>query len=52
MFEVKQVEPRGSAFKLNFVQCTNCGGVVGVMEYHNIGALIEKMQSDLERKLH
>ena len=39
-FEIKQAEPSQSAFKLYFVQCSMCGGVVGVQEYHNIGAML------------
>jgi hypothetical protein len=36
-FEVVQVEPNGASFKYHFVQCTSCGGVVGVLDFYNIG---------------
>jgi hypothetical protein len=35
VFDIQQVEPYGSRFKMYFVQCRMCGGVVGVIEYHN-----------------
>ena len=46
-FEVKEVEPRNSNFILNFVQCTNCGGVIGVLDYFNIGDLIHRLAEEL-----
>lgn len=39
-FEVKENEPTGAMFKLLFIQCSGCGGVVGVTEYFNIGATL------------
>jgi hypothetical protein len=41
-FETATVEPSGSAFKLVFVQCAVCGGVVGVVEYNNVGSMIDR----------
>ena len=46
-FEVKEVEPNNSNYKLNFVQCTSCGGVVGVLDYSNIGSLLEALADRL-----
>ncbi len=46
-FEVKEVEPRNSNFILNFVQCTNCGGVIGVIDFDNIGTLIHQLAKKL-----
>ena len=46
-FEVKVVEPGESNFKFNFVQCTGCGGVVGVLDYWNIGELIHQLAEEL-----
>lgn len=40
-FETKENSPRGSNFKFTFVQCASCGAVVGVMDYFNIGQLIQ-----------
>ncbi len=42
-FETAETEPKGSAFKLVFVQCSSCGGVVGVTEYYNTGSMLEKI---------
>ncbi len=46
-FEVKLVTPAGSNFKLNFVQCSLCGGVVGVLDFYNIGGLIQTLAKKL-----
>lgn len=48
-FEHKIAEPAGSRFKLAFIQCAACGGVVGVMDYYNIGAQITGLEKRLER---
>jgi hypothetical protein len=40
-FELQETRVNRSAFRLNFIQCSSCGGVIGVQEFHNIGALIE-----------
>jgi predicted nucleic-acid-binding Zn-ribbon protein len=42
-FEVKLAEPKKGAFKMYFVQCTSCGGVVGVTEFYSIGAMLLKL---------
>lgn len=47
-FEISPVTPQGSRFKLYFVHCANCGGVVGVQEWDNIGALIAAQNKALE----
>ena len=31
----------GSKYKFNFVQCASCGGVIGVLDYENIGDRVE-----------
>ena len=46
-FELVETEPFGSAIKLYFVQCSSCGGVVGVQEFNNIGSMLEKVYSKL-----
>lgn len=52
-FEIVEKEPFNSEFKLNFVQCSSCGGVVGVLDYFNTGELVmklaEKLNVHLER---
>jgi transcription initiation factor IIE alpha subunit len=53
-FELVEQAPRGSKYKLLFVQCASCGAPVGVLEYFNSGVQIEntnkKIQS-LENKI-
>jgi hypothetical protein len=46
-FEVTENEPRGSAFKLLFVQCSSCGGVITAIEMHNLTALLGKQNQAL-----
>lgn len=41
-FEIKEVAPTGSSFKMNFVQCKSCGTPVGVVDFHNTYAIIQK----------
>jgi uncharacterized Zn finger protein len=50
-FEVKENSPMGSNFRIMFVQCSNCGGVVGTMDYFNIGQLIHDLAKKLSLKL-
>lgn len=47
-FEVREESPSGSNFKLNFVQCASCASVVGVLDYFNIGAMLEKQEAVLD----
>ena len=42
-FELKENTPRTSRFKYMFVQCSSCGTVVGVLDYFNIGNVLEKI---------
>ena len=48
-FELELATPKGAAFKLYFVQCVSCGGVVGVQEFHNIGARIDRVEKALSK---
>ena len=47
MFEVHEAEPKGSAFKLIYLQCSICGGVAGVLEYFNSGAALSKIENQI-----
>lgn len=49
-FEVVEAKPNNSDFTLMFVQCSSCGGVVGVMDYLNIGYFVEKIAKKLDVK--
>jgi len=42
-FEIVENTPKNSKFKLQFVQCSKCGAVIGVMDSYNIGSLLHKL---------
>ena len=48
-FEIKENSPKSSRFKLMFVQCASCGGVIGAMDYMNIGAELQDVKNAIER---
>lgn len=48
-FEVARAEPRNSNYVLMFVQCTSCGGVAGVLEYENVGALLHRQNEAIKK---
>ncbi len=50
-FEAVEHTPKNSNFKLQFIQCSSCGSVVGVMDYWNIGASLEKIAKKLNMNL-
>ena len=53
-FEMVEHEPRLSKFKMMFTQCSNCGAVIGVTEFFNIGALLNEKEErikTIERRL-
>jgi hypothetical protein len=47
-FETKVNEPHDSNFKLLFVQCRQCGTVVGVLDYYNIGHFVVQQNAALK----
>jgi hypothetical protein len=49
--DVYERVPMNSDFKLNFVQCASCGGVVGVTDYFNIGGLIHTLAGKMNIRL-
>jgi hypothetical protein len=50
-FEVVPAEPKNTCVKLRFIQCVNCGGVAGVLDYHPLAFLFEKLAKALGVKL-
>ncbi len=42
-FELVEHSPAMSKFKVNFIQCASCGGVVGVTDYWNTGEQLNKV---------
>lgn len=49
-FELVESSPLSSNFKFLFLQCSECGGVAGVLDYLNIGSVLTE-QSKLIRKI-
>jgi len=47
LFEQVEAEPVNSKFKVNFVQCASCGGVIGVLDYYNIGGVLNTLAKKL-----
>ncbi|MDD5394963.1 MAG: hypothetical protein PHE17_18245, partial [Thiothrix sp.] len=47
MFEIKENEPSGSAYKVMVFQCTGCGHPFGIMDYFNIGTLLQNQKKDI-----
>jgi len=46
-FELKENSPKNSNYKYIFIQCSNCGTVVGTTEFNNIGKLISRLAKEL-----
>jgi len=46
-FELIENQPANSKWKYLFVQCASCGGVVGVVDWYNVGALLVKAMKKL-----
>ncbi|MEN2393236.1 hypothetical protein [Pseudomonas halotolerans] len=42
-FEMKEAKITGSNFRMMFIQCSRCGGVVGVTEFMNAGAMLDRI---------
>jgi uncharacterized Zn finger protein len=47
-FEVVNEVPVNSNYPLIFVRCANCGSVIGVLDYYNVGELIKKLAEKLK----
>ena len=50
-FELSELSPSGSKFKMYFIQCSSCGAPAGVAEYYNTGAKIEEVEKKLGDKI-
>ena len=51
-FELKAADNiSGSKVKINFIQCSLCGVVVGVTNYYNTASLLEKIANKMKFKL-
>jgi len=50
-FEVKECMPGGSSSKVQLLQCTDCGGVIGIMDYYDIGGSLHLLDAKLDALL-
>lgn len=50
-FELKEAEPRNSTKVVYFVQCSMCGGVVGVLPFYDTASLLGQIAERLGVKL-
>ncbi len=48
-FEAREAAISGSNFLSYFIQCTSCGGVVGVQEEANIGSTLKNHEGLLKQ---
>lgn len=49
LFEMVRKEPMGSDSELRFVQCAQCGAVVGTLEYASTTRLILQQNTAIEK---
>jgi len=47
-FELKVLTPSDSKYKVNSVQCSNCGAVVGVLEFTSTEYLINQQDQKIK----
>jgi hypothetical protein len=47
-FELKEHSPVGLRYKVNFIQCSGCGSVAGVVDYFNVSTKIETLEQKLD----
>jgi uncharacterized Zn finger protein len=50
-FESKVETPKNSNYPLQMIRCTSCGCVVGVLEYYNLGYMLDKIAAALNVKV-
>ena len=48
-FELHEASPGKAEFKFWYLQCTSCGGVAGLTEFFNAGAILKRMEDELKR---
>lgn len=51
-FELQEVAPRSSRYKMYAIQCTNCGSVVSVMEYESNNGLLYEQANAIKELQH
>jgi hypothetical protein len=48
IFEMIENTPHHSNYKLQFIQCSSCKTVIGVMDFYNIGYKLEQLEKQIE----
>ena len=51
-FEIKELAPRGSNYKLMAVQCSSCGCVISVQDYFHVPTLLERIAKKMGFDIH
>lgn len=46
---LEEITPRGSRYKLTAVCCGSCGAVLSVLDFHNIGQMMNELKGDVAR---
>ena len=47
-FEIMPARIKNCAYAMNFIQCAECGTVVGVLEGSNIASMLENQEKKLK----
>jgi hypothetical protein len=48
LFELKTIEPAGGVYKVNMVQCSACGAVVGAVYDFNAGVMLQLQEKKID----
>jgi hypothetical protein len=48
LFELKTIEPVGGTYKVNMVQCSACGAVVGAVYDFNAGVMLQLQEKKID----
>ena len=48
-FELKELDPTGSNYKFNAIQCAFCGTVVGITDFYNNGAQLKRLSKAVQQ---
>src|SRR5260370_23418110 len=48
LFELKTIEPGGGTYKVNMVQCSTCGAVVGAVYDFNAGVMLQLQEKKID----
>jgi hypothetical protein len=46
-FEIKELKVRDARFRMNAVQCSSCGAVVGIRDFQNVPELLDVLATKL-----